>query len=38
VDLIGVDTTTELGAVSRYFGFDPARFADAIGFVCDSNG
>ncbi len=38
VDLMSVDTTTELGAVSRYFGFDPARFADAVGYVCDSSG
>jgi len=35
VDLLGVDTTTELGAVSRYFGFDPARFADAVGYLRD---
>jgi len=35
VDLLGVDTTTELGAVSRHFGFDPARFADAVDYLCD---
>lgn len=35
VDLLGVDTTTELGAVSRNFGFDPTRFADAVGYLRD---
>ena len=35
VDLLGVDTTTELGAVSRHFGFDPARFADTVDYLCD---
>jgi uncharacterized protein YbjT (DUF2867 family) len=35
VDLLGVDTTTELGAVSRHFGFDPARFADAVDYLRD---
>jgi uncharacterized protein YbjT (DUF2867 family) len=33
VDLLGVDTTTELGAVSRYFGFEPARFAEAVSYL-----
>jgi len=33
VDLLGVDTTTELGAVFKNFGFEPARFVDAIGYL-----
>jgi len=36
VDLLGVDTTTELGAVLRYFGFQPARFVEAVGYLCES--
>ena len=33
VDLLGVDTTTELGSVARVFGFEPARFAATIGYL-----
>jgi NADH dehydrogenase len=33
VDLLGVDTTTELGSVLRTFGFEPARFAATIGYL-----
>ena len=33
VDLLGVDTTTDLGSVVRAFGFEPARFADTIGYL-----
>jgi uncharacterized protein YbjT (DUF2867 family) len=33
VDLLGMDTTTELNAVSRHFGFEPARFAETIGYL-----
>jgi len=35
VDLLGVDTTTELGSVLRVFGFEPARFAATIGYLRD---
>lgn len=35
VDLLGVDTTTDTGAVSTHFGFDPARFAEAVDYLCD---
>jgi NADH dehydrogenase len=33
VDLLGVDTTTEIGSVLRTFGFEPARFAATIGYL-----
>ena len=33
VDLLGVDTTTELGSVLRTFGFEPARFAATIDYL-----
>jgi uncharacterized protein YbjT (DUF2867 family) len=33
VDLLSVDTTTDLGSVARVFGFEPARFAATIGYL-----
>ena len=33
VDLLGVDTTTELGSVVHTFGFEPARFAATIDYL-----
>ena len=35
VDLLGVDTTTELGSVTHAFGFEPARFAATIVYLRD---
>lgn len=33
VDLLNVDTTTDLGSVTQNFGFEPARFASTIGYL-----
>jgi uncharacterized protein YbjT (DUF2867 family) len=33
VDLLNVDTTTDLGSVTRNFGFEPARFADRLDYL-----
>jgi len=33
VDLLNVDTTTDLGSVKRNFGFEPARFAAALDYL-----
>jgi NADH dehydrogenase len=33
VDLLNVDTTTDLGSVSRNFGFEPSRFADSLDYL-----
>jgi NADH dehydrogenase len=33
VDLLGVDTTTDLNAVSRHFKFEPARFAETMSYL-----
>ena len=35
IDLLSVDTTTDLGSVVRSFGFEPAKFAAAIGYLRD---
>jgi uncharacterized protein YbjT (DUF2867 family) len=34
VDLLGVDATTDIGSVMRGFGFEPARFADTLDYLC----
>jgi NADH dehydrogenase len=35
VDMLGVDMTTTLDAVPRHFGFEPARFADTVDYLCN---
>jgi NADH dehydrogenase len=35
VDLLNVDTTTDLGSVMRTFGFEPARFAATLDYLRD---
>jgi len=34
VDLLGVDATTDIGSVMRGFGFEPARFANTLDYLC----
>jgi NADH dehydrogenase len=33
IDLLSIDRTTTLDSVSYHFGFQPARFADSIGYL-----
>ncbi len=33
VDLVNVDTTTDLGSVTRNFGFEPSRFAASLDYL-----
>jgi NADH dehydrogenase len=35
IDLLSINRTTELNAVSYQFGFQPARFADSIGYLSE---
>lgn len=35
IDLLGVDTTTDLGSVPRNFGLEPARFAASLDYLID---
>ncbi len=35
LDLLNVDTTTDLGSVTQNFGFEPARFASAVSYLRD---
>jgi hypothetical protein len=35
VDLLNVDTTTDLSSVFRSFGFEPARFAATLDYLRD---